>query len=67
MCDDECQAQPTEMKVLVDKYFERPDAMIYLLHDFVSPEECKELINRATPRLARAAVTGDAPGEKVGR
>jgi hypothetical protein len=41
-------------------------ARIYLLHDFITPDECSALMKGAEPRLARAAVTGDSPGEKVG-
>lgn len=53
------------MDVKVNKFFERPDARIYLLDGFVSQTECQALKDRAEPHLVRAAVTGDSPGEKV--
>lgn len=57
-----------QREVRVDHYFDAPggNARIYLLHDFVSPGECQVLKERARPRLASAAVTGDTPGEKIG-
>lgn len=72
--DQQCTAKPnprsndTRREVRVDHLFDAPggNARIYLLHDFVAPNECAALKARAGGRLAAAAVTGDSPGEKIG-
>jgi len=53
------------MDVTVNRFFDRPDARLYLLDNFVTEEECSALKARAEPFLARAAVTGESPGEKI--
>ena len=66
--DDGSSSQGRRREVRVDHYFDatNENARIYLLHDMVTPHECEALKDRARPRLAAAAVTGDSPGEKIG-
>ena len=57
----------TQKQIRVDHYFDtdKGNAKIYLLHDVVTETECDELRNRASGRLASAAITGDIPGERI--
>lgn len=56
-----------QKQIRVDHYFDtdKGNAKIYLLHDVVTPAECAELRNRASGRLASAAITGEIPGERI--
>lgn len=45
----------------------RDDARIYLVDNMVSENECAALKKNASPRLQAASVTGDSPGEKIGK
>eukprot|EP00605_Chrysophyceae_sp_TOSAG23-4_P000544 GSChrysophyteH1.ASY1.ANO1.613.1 assembled CDS len=49
------QGKAYDVEVLMDK----PTARIWLVHDFVTSEECDVLITHGKPRLARATVAAD--------
>jgi hypothetical protein len=46
-------------EVRVDTHLDLDSAKIFVVHDFVTEEECNTLITDAAPRLERAAVVGD--------
>ena len=43
----------------VDVLFDNPSAKIWIVHDFISDEECQILEDHGLPRLTRATVAGD--------
>lgn len=66
-CSDKRPTRRREMKIEQFFHSERDDASISLVHNMVSEEECDAIRRRSEPRLGAAAVTGDAPGEKISK